>query len=182
MVRMRSLSAGICSVTASTDMPTRVRVERERVQSAALRAFSKDGDGGAQFDNSIMQVGIVDTALKYPDGTRVVDVAHWNEFGTSRIPPRPALRRAIKKASPELAKLGAVQAKEMLHGRLRFDVAARRLARILAAEMKAQIESLRTPPNAPSTVKRKGFNNPLIDTRLYKNSIGFKLLKTRKDQ
>ena len=162
-------------------MPTRVRVERQRIIATALNSFSREGDGSANFDNSIMQVGVVDDTLTYPDGTRVIDVASWNEFGTSRIPSRPALRRAIRRAAPELASLGARQARDMLHGRLRFDVAARRMARILVDEMKQQIISFRTPPNAPSTIARKGFNNPLIDTRTYLNAISFKLLRTRRD-
>ena len=163
-------------------MPTRVRVQRERIQRQALNAFSKEGDGTNAFDNSIMQVGIVDDTTVYPDGTKVIDVARWNEFGTNKIPARPAFRRSISRTSPKLAAMGAEQARDMLHGRLRFDVAARRLAKVLVEDMKKAVESFRTPPNAPSTIAKKGFNNPLIETRLMVRTIGFKLLKTRKDQ
>jgi len=157
-------------------MPTRVRVQREQV----IKAF--DNLREPKFQNATMQVGVVDDTIKYPDGTRLIDVALYNEFGTDRIPARPALRRAISRTTPKLIKLGEMQAKEMLFGRLRFDVAARRMAKIMVADMQKAIESFRTPPNAPRTIQKKGFNNPLIDTRLYKKSISFKLLRTRKDQ
>ena len=158
-------------------MPTKIRVQRERIQKAALEAFD-----ASKFDNTIMQVGVVDESLAYPDGTRVVDVAMWNEFGTDTIPARPALRTALKKIAPTLAKIGTEQAKQMLAGKLRFDHATRRLAKLLAGAMQESIEKWRRPPNAESTVARKGFNDPLIETGLYVNSIDFKLLKTRKSQ
>ena len=160
-------------------MPTRVRVQRERVQRQALSAFSADNP---EFNNSIMQVGVVDATATYPDGTKVVDVVRWNEYGTSKIPARPAFRRSISRTAPKLAEIGAEQAREMLHGKLRFNVAARRLAKLLAEDMQKAVESFRTPPNAPSTIRKKGFNNPLIETRLMVRSITYKLLKTRKDQ
>lgn len=159
-------------------MPTRIRVQRERIQRSALEAFGK-----TNFNNSIMQVGIVEDQF-YEDGTSLMDVVLWNEFGTDdgHVPERAALRTAVKKAAPGLAKLGAQQAKLMLQGKLRFDVAARRLAKILRDEMIGSVERWKKPPNAPSTIERKGFDDPLIETGLYINSISYKLLKTRKDQ
>lgn len=158
-------------------MPTRIRVQRERIQAAALDAFDE-----SKFDNSIMQVGVVDESLSYPDGTKVMDVAFWNEYGTETIPARPAMRTALKKTAPMLAKIGNEQAKQMLHGKLRFDHAARRLAKLLAGAMQESIEKWKRPPNAESTIARKGFDDPLIETGLYVNSIDYKLLKTRKNQ
>lgn len=152
---------------------------RTRAGKIALAAF-KDDD--SKFDNGTMQVGIVDNELTYPDGTGVADVAMWNEFGTDTIPSRPALRQAIKDATPELVKLGAKHAQLMLQGKMRFDYSARILARLLVQYMKDSITRWDTPSNAPSTIALKGKNDPLMDTGLYRDSISFKLLKTRKDQ
>ncbi len=42
-------------------------------------------------------------------------------------------------------------------------------------ELKKAIEDWSTPPNAPSTVAEKGFNDPLIKTETMKNSVEYKI-------
>lgn len=155
----------------------RAKVKREVVVKDALDAFNR-----ADFNNGIFAVGVLDDKVSYDDGTRVVDVATWNEFGTANIPARPALRSAILSVAPQLQKLGRKQAKLMLFRKLRMDKAVRDQAKIMQKEMRDSIESWDRPPNAPSTVAQKGFDDPLIDTGLYKDSIEFKAIVTRKDQ
>jgi len=154
-----------------------IRRRPSAIQRTALEAFSEDN-----FDNGIMRVGVIDPSITYPDGTPLSLVAQVNEFGGGNVPERPALRSAILKAAPILAELGQQQAKEMLRGRLRFDVAVRRQARFLKQLMQESILEFSEPPNAESTVAKKGFNDPLVETGLYVDSIDFELLRTRRDQ
>ena len=44
-----------------------------------------------------------------------------------------------------------------------------------AARYKAKIESIKSPPNAPSTIARKGFNNPMIETGRFKANIAARI-------
>jgi len=157
------------------------KIRRQSTGRNALGSFDKFDDVALR--NSIYEVGIVDGSIAYDDGTPVADVAFWNEFGTDTgIPARPALRTAVADSKKELRKVGRLNATKIVAGQLRFDAGMRQLARIVRDAMKLSILEWSTPPNAPSTIKRKGFDDPLIDTGLYHDSIDFKLLKTRKDQ
>ena len=44
-----------------------------------------------------------------------------------------------------------------------------------ATRYKAKIESIKSPPNAPSTIARKGFNNPMIETGRFKANIAARI-------
>ena len=44
-----------------------------------------------------------------------------------------------------------------------------------ATRYKATIESIKSPPNAPSTIARKGFNNPMIETGRFKANIAARI-------
>lgn len=107
-----------------------------------------------------VKVGFLEGAT-YPDGTSVATVAFFNEFGTSRAPPRPFFRRMIAAKSPSWGASMAEAAKASGYD------SARTLA-IMGEGIKDQlvrsIVELTSPPLAPSTVSRKGFDKPLIDT------------------
>lgn len=155
----------------------RVRGKRTRVLAEALSSWEPD-----EFKNSVMEVGVVDPSITYDSGESVAQVAIWNEFGTKTAPPRPAIRTAIALEQPKLARKSVKLARDMLYRRKRFDTSAKVLAEQLVKAIKKSISDWSTPPNAPSTIKRKGFNDPLTETGLYEASIGYKLLKTRRDQ
>lgn len=97
----------------------------------------------------------------YPDGTPVAQVAFWNEFGTNRTPARPFFRTMIAKESkgwPELLGKAAV------HTSYNTRKALSLIGEKINDDLKTSIVNWQDPPNAQSTVDRKGFNDPLIDT------------------
>lgn len=88
------------------------------------------------------------------------------------IPPRPFFRNMIKAKAPgwgdDIAKLLKSTA---------FDV--RRVLDQMGERIKGQLQqSIRdtdSPPNAPSTVAKKGFNKPLIDTGFMWNQVDYEV-------
>ena len=48
---------------------------------------------------AVTQAGVISPTASYPDGTKVAQVAAWNEFGTERIPPRPFFRQTVAENS-----------------------------------------------------------------------------------
>ncbi len=46
---------------------------------------------------------------------------------------------------------------------------------VAASKVQLYMTNLKTPPNAPSTVKKKGSNNPLIDSGALRQSVTFKV-------
>lgn len=120
-------------------------------------------------DRTILSVGFFPKS-KYENGTYVASVAYWNEYGTKRIPPRPFFRTAILENKGKwkdhfynsVSKIG-------LQGGIKS------LGELVIKDVKQSILSWSTPPNAPSTIKHKGFNNPLIDTFKMVNSVDMEI-------
>jgi len=120
-----------------------------------------------------VEVGFIDGAT-YPDGTPVASVAFWQEFGTSTIPARPYFRRMIAAESPTWGPKMAKLAKAT-----NYD--GQQVLGIMGEDIKGglqqSINDLTDPPLAPSTIKAKGFDKPLIDTGHMLNSITTKVNK-----
>ncbi|MES2351901.1 MAG: hypothetical protein V4641_30380 [Pseudomonadota bacterium] len=108
----------------------------------------------------------------YPDGTPVPAVAFWNEYGTTKAPPRPFFRRMIAKESgtwaDKMARLAVVT---------NYD-GARILALMgedVGAALQQSIIELSDPPLAQSTIDAKSFDKPLIDTGTMIRAISYQV-------
>jgi hypothetical protein len=118
-----------------------------------------------------LRVGFLEGAT-YPNGMSVPMVAALNEFGTSRAPPRPFFRNMVSAKSREwpaaLTKL--LQASD-------YDaVTALQLAgQAIKGQLQQSINEFVSPPLAASTIKRKGFDKPLIDTGVMVNSVDYEV-------
>lgn len=109
-----------------------------------------------------LRVGIVEGAT-YPDGTPVALIAALNEYGVPSHgqPPRPAIRRMIRDKSPEWPAAIA----DLLKDNDMDAVAALNLAgAAIAGQWRQAILDFWDPPNAPSTIAKKGFDAPLRET------------------
>lgn len=119
----------------------------------------------------IMTVGIHAEEGGAPDGAlTVVEVAEVNEYGLGP-PARPFLGpwadsnadtmpRRMREEYEAALKAGADPI-------MRLDA----LAQVAAGEVQAKISGGIAPPNAPSTIARKGSSTPLIDTNQLRSSI-----------
>lgn len=110
----------------------------------------------------------------YPNGTTVLDVGIFNEFGTSRIPPRSFIRAWFDEAQEE----GHRKLKELVakvpQGES-VDKALEKFGLWAVGQVQARIASNIPPPNAPSTVAKKGSSTTLIDTGQLRSSITYKV-------
>lgn len=114
-------------------------------------------------------------ANPYPDGTSVISVGVWNEFGTEFIPPRPFLRTGIEEGKGGYRKLNRANLKAMQHGEKTAEQAMGELGLLAQGDVQAMIVAVTEPPNAPSTIARKGSKSPLEDTGHLKQSITFEV-------
>lgn len=119
-----------------------------------------------------VNVGFLEGAT-YPDsGLPVAQVAFWNEFGTTKIPPRPFFRAMIAKESPGWSVLvGKAAAYYQYDGKMVLKLMGEKIAE----QLQQSIVGWQEPPNAPYTVEQKGFNKPLIHTGHMQNSIGYEV-------
>lgn len=124
-------------------------------------------------NGATLRVGFLEKA-KYPDGKSVAMIAAVNEFGAPSRgqPPRPFFRNMIaaKKGEWPSAISGLLKANEYDAAKtLKITGAA------IAGQLRQSITDLVSPPLAPSTIRRKGFDKPLIDTGHMLNSVDFEV-------
>jgi hypothetical protein len=89
------------------------------------------------------------------------ETTHDVEAHSFTIPPRPFFRSMIKGKSPEW---GDALANELKAQDYDVSRALDRLGEGIAGQLRQSIRDTDTPPNAPSTIAKKGFATPLIDT------------------
>jgi len=121
-----------------------------------------------------IDVGILDTGEAEADGTSVLDVALWNEFGTATIPERSFIRAWFDEAEPALREdftklMQGVAAGKRTRAEV-LDLMGQRMVGQVQARMSAGIP----PPNKPATVRRKGSSTPLIDTGVLRSSVTYR--------
>lgn len=133
--------------------------------AAKLRAIEQRATSA-----STVKVGFL-AGGTYPDGKSIPMIAAINEFGAPSRgqPPRPFFRRMVADKSPAWP--------GMLDKLLRatdYDAAMTLglLGEQIKGELVQSIRDLWDPPLAPSTVARKGFDKPLIETSVMINSVG----------
>lgn len=104
--------------------------------------------------------------------SEVATIAVYNEFGTKRIPPRPALQTSFIVNKNGIKERLRKEAANIVKGRQNALIGIGRVGAWLTAQTKKTYRSWSTPPNALSTMRqKKGVNNPLIDTGQMVNTI-----------
>lgn len=137
-----------------------------------------------------VRVGFLEDA-QYPatdNGKRlhVAQVAFWNNYGTTRVvgdgkkgervvhvPARPFMQRVVESKSPRWGQLlGAALKKADYDAEKALAIAGE----VIQGQVRQTIRDWTQPPNAESTVERKGFNKPLTDTQLMLRSVDYQVL------
>lgn len=125
-----------------------------------------------------VRVGFLEKATypvtkKHKGRLHVATVAFWNEFGTIRSPVRPFFRTAIAKGSPQWGEQMAKIARATdYNGKRTLGL----MGELIKDQVQQSINTWKSPPNAPSTIKRKGFNAPLRDTMVMLRSVDYEVI------
>ena len=101
-----------------------------------------------------------------------------HEFGSAdgKIPERSFLRAGINEALPEIKKLHEKFMPEVLEGKASADTMQRMVGEAAQGSITELIELRIDPPNAPSTIIKKGSDTPLVDTGHLRQSIKYELV------
>lgn len=109
---------------------------------------------------------------KYEDGTNIAQVAAYNEFGSSDTPERPFMRQSFENHESELQ-----AACDMVNQRLAqggtAEQALQQLGAVAKGLVQEEIVNGGFAANAESTIKKKGSEQPLIDTGTMRQSVNF---------
>ena len=125
----------------------------------------------ARSETAKVRVGIIEQA-DYEDGQSVAQVAFWNEYGTAHIPPRPFFRNTIAEHKNKWPQQAAALMKANggdVHQALEL------MGEGVKGQIVATIQAFREPKNADSTIRKKGFDDPLIHTGDMWRSIDYEV-------
>lgn len=122
--------------------------------------------------NLQLKVGFIDGAT-YPDGTPVSLAAAVGEFGDieNNQPARPYFRNTISEnegkwqESIEQLSSNGIAPQEVLS----------LLGEVIADDIRGSIIALVSPPLSPVTIKKKGFDKPLIEHGIMLNSVSYEV-------
>lgn len=91
------------------------------------------------------------------------EIAAQNEYGTKTIPARPFMSTAVDMNRAVINDYIEKQYKAILDGRATTDKALGLIGQLMTGLIQKRIRQIVYPPNAPSTIARKGSSKPLID-------------------
>lgn len=103
-----------------------------------------------------------------------IKYAGWNEFGTSRIPPRPFMRRTFDESGALFEAAIAASWTRILGGSS-GTAEVHKLGNFYRSEIQKTIKKGGFAPNAPETVRRKKSSKPLVDTGRMIGAIQYEL-------
>lgn len=116
--------------------------------------------------------------VRAESGAELVTIAAVNEFGSSdgHVPERSYLRSTVDENRAKYLKaLTAATGKGIDKGRATMARELGKVGQVAVGDVQRKIRDIDTPPNAPSTIRQKGFDNPLIETGRLRQSIDFKV-------
>lgn len=110
-------------------------------------------------DPGSLRVGFLEGATT-PNGDSIPLRAAMNEFGHGNVPPRPFFRNMIAAKSPEWPDGIAHQLKTTNYD---TKLTLERTGEAIKGQLQESILDLWAPPLSPKTIKKKGFEKPLIE-------------------
>lgn len=128
------------------------------------------------FDGVELVIGVLRNSGRETNGTDLVDVAFYNEFGTRHIPSRPFVRIASDEHGDEWQTLAEKGLTAITEGRM----SRKQVLDLVGIRAKADVQKVfgdktKLRPNAPATVARKGSSAPLIDSGRLRASINYRI-------
>ena len=105
--------------------------------------------------------------------TDLVDIALYNELGTSTIPSRPFLAQTVQMHEEEIKEMAATEISQTLIGKKDSQQAFNAIGEDVRQKVQNRINEGQFVPTAPSTIKHNGHDRPLIDTGTMRDNISY---------
>ncbi len=112
----------------------------------------------------------------------VLDVAMWNELGTSSAPSRPFIRGTIDSRGEKITKFMEAEKRRVISGDITSEEALKQVGAMVVGEVQDYIRNGEFVPNAQSTIDKKGSDKPLIDTGTMRQSVHYVIKEKGEDE
>lgn len=119
--------------------------------------------------------GMLRDSGKASNGASYVDIATWNEYGTGRIPSRPFIRISADTNKAAWAKIAQQCVNNVIDGDSPRDAAQVVGHKMVEDIRKVFGDTSKLKANAPSTVAKKGRNEPLVDSGEMRRRVNFRI-------
>jgi len=122
-----------------------------------------------------VRIGYQQGKAESEEGIDMCDIAMWNELGTegsNPIPSRPFLRKSVDENLDTIKAFCKAQISKITKGAT-AEHCLTQIGVLAKGLVQDKIESGQYTPNAPSTIKRKKSDKPLIDTGRLRQSVSF---------
>ena len=126
--------------------------------------------------NLEVQVGFQAGVAAEKNGTDLVEIAAYNEFGSSTTPARPFMRQSFERHQDQLQKACDAVNQTISNGGT-AEQGLNQLGVMCKGLVQQEIVDGGFAPNAPSTIKKKGSSQPLIDTGTMRQSVNYVIKK-----
>lgn len=128
-----------------------------------------------KLDGMEVVAGMLRNSGKAENGASYVDIATWNEYGTRRIPSRPFVRISADTNKQAWTKM----AQQCINGVIDGD-SPTEAAQVIGHRMVEDIRKVfgdtsKLKANAPSTIAKKGRNEPLVDSGEMRRRVNFRV-------
>lgn len=144
-------------------------------QLGAIHEFGADIDhpGGTSFGFASKAAADRNEVRFLKKGTGFIELGVTGPHKIN-IPARPWLTPGVQSGNEEYLQIiaAAIEAGDPLK------TALERVGVVAASKVQLFMTQLKSPPNAPSTIKKKGSSNPLIDSGALRQSVTFKVTST----
>ena len=127
-----------------------------------------------------VRVGFRQGEAQEENGVEIVDVAMWNELGTSSTPSRPFMRDSVDKHIDAIQDFCMKQGKQVVEGKITAQQCLNAIGVYQEGLVQTEIRDGEFEPNAPSTIKKKGSDHPLIDTGTMRQSVSYVITDKKK--
>lgn len=118
--------------------------------------------------------GMLKDSGKAENGASYVDIATWNEYGTGRIPSRPFIRISADTNKAAWAKMAQQCVNDVIDGDNPRD-AAQVVGHRMVEDIRKVFGSSELKANAPSTIAKKGRNEPLVYSGEMRRRVNFRI-------
>ena len=109
----------------------------------------------------------------------LLDVAMFNELGTSRVPSRPFMRDSVDNNADRISSFCKAKIREISNGTKKAEEVLKEIGAMQVGLVQQTIRDGNFVPNAPYTIKKKGSDKPLIDTGLMRQSVHYVITDKR---
>lgn len=121
----------------------------------------------------------IDENKTYENGVKVETVAMWLEYGKDEFevhyPARPFFRTTFDINVDKINRVFVNQVGQLLEGRVTAEQVLHNVGKYVVNKVKDMIINGQYESLAPSTIRRKGSDKPLVDTRTLYDSVIYKV-------